>query len=47
MKYHVNPNTGQAGICRATNKCPFGDESKHFENKLLAQKEFEKKKELF
>lgn len=25
MSYHINPQTGEPGFCRATLKCPFGD----------------------
>lgn len=33
-KYHVNPKTGKASICRATVRaCPLGGESMHFESK--------------
>lgn len=30
-KYHVNPKTGDTGICRAVEKCPFGNmDYEHF-----------------
>lgn len=39
-KYHINPETGKPGICRATNKCRFidsnGETSPHFNSKAEA-----------
>jgi hypothetical protein len=36
-KYHVNPKTGRAGICRAKIKCPLGESTPHFPDKASAQ----------
>ncbi len=45
-KYHVNPETGKAGACSATFKCPFGDlEKEHFPSAAEARKSFEKRME--
>lgn len=42
-KYHVNGETGRAGICRATKKgCPLGDDTPHFESKEEAKAHIEK-----
>lgn len=29
-KFHVNPDTGVPGVCRAKKKCRFGDDSEHY-----------------
>lgn len=45
-KYHVNPETGRAGACSATFKCPFGDlETEHYASAAEARKAFEKSME--
>lgn len=42
-KYHVNKNTGRAGICRATMKgCPLGADTPHFNTKEEAKAHIEK-----
>jgi len=42
MSFHVNPKTGNPGACRAKEgKCPFGDESEHFDSKAEAAAYFE------
>lgn len=42
-KHHVNPNTGNPGICKsAKGKCPFGSEDEHFSSPEAAQKAAEK-----
>lgn len=43
--YHINPNTGNPGICRAgsPNGCPFGTLSEHHESADGARKAFESK----
>ena len=41
--YHINPNTGNPGICRAINTCPFGSSSEHYPTKDLARKAYESK----
>lgn len=47
-KFHINPETGNAGACKAVNgKCPFGSEDEHFATKREAQAVFEKKQEVF
>jgi hypothetical protein len=48
MAFHVNPKTGNTGICKAKNdKCPFGGEADHFEDRAEAQKAYELKQEKF
>lgn len=48
MAFHVNPKTGNTGICKAKNdRCPFGGVEDHFEDRADAQKAFEKKQEKF
>lgn len=43
-KYHVNKQTGRAGICRATKKgCPLGDDTPHFVTKEQAKEYIEKR----
>lgn len=42
-RYHINPSTGDSGLCHATVKCPFGDlESDHYPDRASAQKAYEK-----
>lgn len=41
--YHVNPATGNPGLCKATKACPFGGPEDHFTSKEAAQKTFEDK----
>lgn len=42
-KYHVNKETGRAGICRATKKgCPLGADTPHFDTKEEAKVYIEK-----
>lgn len=40
QKFHVNPDSGVAGSCRAKKKCRFGD-IPHHETKVAAEKWFE------
>lgn len=41
-RYHINPETGNPGICRAHLNCPFGDlETEHYESRKAAQNAFE------
>lgn len=48
MAFHVNPKTGNPGVCKAkSGKCPFGGVEDHFEDRADAQKAFEKKQEKF
>jgi len=45
-KYHINPETGNPGVCRATKRCRFGDlESDHFESKEAARAAFEQRQQ--
>lgn len=47
-KYHVNPETGEAGQCRARKNCPFGDlEADHYTSPEAARDAYEKKQESF
>lgn len=41
MKYHINPSTGRASICRATKTCPFGEDAIHGESAQAARKAYE------
>lgn len=42
-KFHINPKTGNPGICKAKVTCPYGDlEKDHFETKEEARVAFEK-----
>lgn len=41
-RYHLNPETGNPGLCRATKACPFGDfEHAHYATKEAAREAFE------
>lgn len=43
MAYHINPQTGNPGVCRAKKTCPFGDlESEHFPDRETARAHYEK-----
>lgn len=47
-KYHVNPETGEAGQCRARKNCPFGDlEADHYTSPEAAREAYEMKQESF
>lgn len=42
-KYHVNPNTGNSGTCKAAKgKCPFGTEEQHYSSPEAAGQAAEK-----
>lgn len=42
MSYHVNPKSGNVGLCKATKGgCPFGGADEHFESKREAQVHYE------
>jgi hypothetical protein len=42
-RYHINPETGNPGVCHAKTKCPFGDiQSEHFDSKDEARSAYEK-----
>lgn len=44
MKFHINPTTGDAGKCSATQgKCPFGGESEHYTSAEAARSAYESK----
>lgn len=45
QKYHINPETGRANICRAVKNCAFsnnGESVEHYDSKEEAQSAFEK-----
>lgn len=42
-KYHINPETGNPGICRATKQCKFGDISSHYASRDEARQVYESK----
>jgi hypothetical protein len=47
VKYHVNPETGEPGVCRATVRaCRYGDAETHFDSKEAAREDYEKKQNL-
>ncbi len=46
-KYHVNPASGEPGLCRARKSCPFGRADEHFSSKELAREAFEYSQEAF
>ena len=42
MTYHINPETGNPGLCKATKSCPFGDIDKdHYASQDEARKAYE------
>jgi len=46
MRYHVNPETGDAGKCSATKgNCPFGGESEHYTSAKAARAAYEDKQD--
>lgn len=48
MAFHINPKTGNTGICKAENgKCPFGSADEHFATRNEARASYEKKQESF
>lgn len=51
VKYHVNPNTGEPGVCKAVIQCRFNlKDIDHYPTKEIARQQYEKqmeKKELF
>lgn len=40
-KYHINPTTGNPGLCRAHKQCPFGGESEHYGSESEARQAYE------
>lgn len=51
MAFHVNPKTGNPGICRAKPEsgrgCPFGGAEEHFNSREEARADYERKQEKF
>ena len=45
-KYHVNPATGNPGVCRAQKNCPFGGEADHYSTREEAREAYEKSQQL-
>jgi hypothetical protein len=42
-RYHINPKTGNPGLCTAKNQCPFGDLDKdHYSTRRSALEAYEK-----
>lgn len=41
QKFHINPETGNVNICRATKACRFGDSSVHYSSREEAQLSYE------
>ena len=41
-KYHINPNTGNPGVCHAAKNCPFGDGDHHYGTAEEARVAYEK-----
>jgi hypothetical protein len=39
--YHINPETGEPGICRATKKCRFGEMTAHYATADEARQAYE------
>jgi hypothetical protein len=47
-KYHINPETGNPGVCKATKRCRFGDlETDHYTSKEAASAAYEEKMNTF
>lgn len=44
-KFHINPQTGNPGRCKAAVQCPYGGESEHFKSKKDAREHYENKME--
>jgi (p)ppGpp synthase/HD superfamily hydrolase len=44
-KYHINPDTGVPGICRAKSSCPFGGVDDHYDSREQAITGYEKQME--
>lgn len=45
-KYHINPQTGNPGVCRASIQCRFGGQSSHFATKEEARADYEDSQKL-
>lgn len=44
-KYHINPWTGNPGVCKAQIACRFGGETDHFDSPETARRNFERRME--
>jgi len=45
-RFHINPATGEASVCKATIKCPFGDmQHDHYDSAESARTAYEQKAE--
>ena len=44
-KWHINPKTGEPGLCRALKNCPFGGSDEHYSSREAAQGAYEAKME--
>lgn len=40
-KFHINPQTGNPGVCRAKYSCRFGGSEEHFDSKVEAREDYE------
>jgi predicted ABC-type ATPase len=47
MAFHINPSTGETGLCKAEKVCPFGGPDKHFATSHEARAAYEKTQEAF
>lgn len=45
-RFHLNPETGEPGSCRARKHCPFGGEEIHFSDQKAARENFERTQQL-
>lgn len=45
-RFHLNPETGEPGSCRARKNCPFGGDEIHFPDKNSARENFERTQQL-
>lgn len=41
MSYHINPESGEPGQCRAQFQCPFGSPSEHYSDPFQARQAYE------
>jgi hypothetical protein len=42
-KYHVNPKTGQPGVCHAKERCPFASDREHYRTQEAATDAYERR----
>lgn len=47
MAFHINPKTGEVGLCKADKACPFGEASQHFPTAAKARSAFESMQSVF